>query len=53
MCSGAPSTGGLTDRRWLDSITGSMAVNVNKLQEGVAGGETWPAAVHGVAKRET
>ena len=52
MCSDAPSTGGLTDRMRSDSVTGSMAVNVNKLQEVVAGGETWHAAVHGVAQSE-
>ena len=36
--------------RWLDSITGSMDMNLRKLQEIVKNGEAWCAVVHGVTK---
>ena len=36
--------------RWLDGITDSMDVNLNKLQEIVEDRGVWPAAVHEVAK---
>ena len=39
--------------RWLDSITDSMDMNVNKLQEIVEDRGAWGAAVHGVAKSWT
>ena len=37
--------------RWLDSITSSMDMNLNKLQEIVKDREAWRAADHGVTKR--
>ena len=37
---------------WLDGITGAIDLNLGKL-EIVRVGETWPAAVHGVAKSQT
>ena len=36
--------------RWLDSITDSMDMNLNKLWEIVKGREDWHAEVHEVAK---
>ena len=37
-------------RRWLESFTDSMDVNLSKLREIVKDREVWCAAVHGVAK---
>ena len=40
-------------RRWLDSITDSMNMSLNKVLEMVKDRGTWRAAVHGVTKSQT
>ena len=39
--------------RWLNGVTDSMDMGLNKLREFVMDGEPWRAAIHGVTKSWT